>query len=56
MPTCPGVFPVCHKAFLRCSPAPVVELTTLSETPEIPKALEGLSSQYVCVICFHMTT
>lgn len=32
--TCPVVSPVCHKAFLRCSPGPVVELTTLMDSPE----------------------
>lgn len=32
--TCPGVFPVCQRAFRKCSPVPVVEFTTLSDTPE----------------------
>lgn len=32
--TWPGVSPVCHRAFLRCSPGPVVELTTLIDRPE----------------------
>ena len=32
--TCPGVSPVCQSAFLRCSPGPVVELTTLMDSPE----------------------
>ena len=32
--TCPSVLPVCHRAFLRCSPVPVVEFTTLRDTPE----------------------
>lgn len=32
--TCPSVSPVCHKAFLRCSPGPVVEFTTLIDSPE----------------------
>ncbi len=32
--TCPSVSPVCHKAFLRCSPGPVVEFTTLMDSPE----------------------
>jgi len=32
--TCPGVSPVCQRAFLRCSPGPVVELTTLIDSPE----------------------
>lgn len=32
--TCPGVSPVCHRAFLKCSPGPVVELTTLIDRPE----------------------
>lgn len=35
-PTWPGVFPVCHSAFRRCSPGPVVEFTTLTERPEYP--------------------
>lgn len=34
--TWPGVFPVCHRAFRRCSPGPVVEFTTFTERPEYP--------------------
>ena len=43
--TCPVVFPVCQRAFLRCSPGPVVEFTTLMERPEYPWALVGLFDQ-----------
>lgn len=35
-PTWPGVSPVCHRAFRRCSPGPVVEFTTFTERPEYP--------------------
>lgn len=39
------VFPVCHRALRRYSPGPVFELTSLIETPAVPKALVGFSSQ-----------
>lgn len=39
------VFPVCHRALRKYSPGPVVELTSLMETPAVPKALDGLFSQ-----------
>lgn len=40
------VFPVCQRALRRYSPGPVVELTSLMETPAVPKALDGFFSQY----------
>lgn len=39
------VFPVCHRALRRYSPGPVVELTSLIETPAVAKALKGFFSQ-----------
>lgn len=39
------VLPVCHRALRRNSPGPVVESTTLRETPAMPNALDGLFSQ-----------
>lgn len=39
------VFPVCHRALRRYSPGPVLELTSLIETPAVPKALDGFFSQ-----------
>lgn len=39
------VFPVCQRALRRYSPGPVVELTSLMETPAVPKALNGFFSQ-----------
>lgn len=42
---CCLVFPVCHRALRRYSPGPVVELTSLIDTPAVPKALVGFFSQ-----------